>query len=639
MTKTKRTKLTSKVLMIVLCCMLVIGLAPVSVFAANENLENTARTALVTFSGGTGTTEDPYKISSADELKAFAEKVNSGETGLCGILISNINLNPGITFKENGTYTGGIPAQWTPIGTNAKNYTGTFDGNGHVISGLYINNNDADYQGLFGGSTGTIQNLGIENSYICAGEYVGGIVGRNGKGSIINCYNTGSIIGQKNTGGIAGYSYYLIQDCYNTGAIIGNGNTVGGIAGHSNNILKNCYNTGAITGGNDTVGGIAGSCYGTVENCYNTGAITGTGSAYASIGGIAGTCGSYSIAGIVQNCYNTGVVNGTTQYVGGIIGNNGRKGDILNSYNLSNVIGQTETGGITGLNSGNIAYCYNLGDVTGSVYVGGICGKLAENSGGGTVQFSYNVGNVASTSSETIPYPVAGNCSGKYRIENTYYVSDVEKDDGGKTKAQFASGEIAWLLNGDQTNLVWKQNLNSGEIKDDYPSFIGANVYKVNKYATCNKSDTPIDAYSNVNTDIAGAHSLIKHNANPATCTENGNIEYWLCDTCGKCFSDESLANEIAEKETVIKATGHNYKDGKCTVCGKADPNYVPEKPVKPDNEGDHNTPNDIDDKNENIDLPKTGDNSNIGLWIAVMLAAVCTFACSFFYSRKRKHN
>ena len=63
--------------------------------------------------------------------------------------MSNINLNPGITFKENGTYTGGIPAQWTPIGTNAKNYTGTFDGNGHVISGLYINNNDADYQGLF----------------------------------------------------------------------------------------------------------------------------------------------------------------------------------------------------------------------------------------------------------------------------------------------------------------------------------------------------------------------------------------------------------------------------------------------------------------------------------------------------------
>ena len=61
--------------------------------------------------------------------------------------------------------------------------------------------------------------MGIVNSYLCAHDYVGGIVGRNGTGSVINCYNTGTVIGQNKIGGIAGYSYSTIQNCYNTGAV------------------------------------------------------------------------------------------------------------------------------------------------------------------------------------------------------------------------------------------------------------------------------------------------------------------------------------------------------------------------------------------------------------------------------------
>ena len=58
---------------------------------------------------------------------------------------------------------------------------------------------------------------------------------------------------------------------------------------------------------------------------------------------------------------------------------------------------------------------------------------------------------------------MVGGRTDKSIVENTYYVSDVENENGGKTTEQFSSGEVAWLLNGDQTNLIWKQNLDNGE--------------------------------------------------------------------------------------------------------------------------------------------------------------------------------
>ena len=180
-----------------------IGLFPTVVLAEGYESESVpAEITSANFSGGKGT-EDPYQIANAEDLKAFAAKVNEGETAICGILMSDIDLNPGITFNEDGTYTGGTPEQWIPIGTNGNNYSGTFYGNGKTIIGLYINNTNDDYQGLFAQSTGTIQDLGIVNSYLCAHDYVGGIVGRNGTGSVINCYNTGTVIGQNKIGGIA----------------------------------------------------------------------------------------------------------------------------------------------------------------------------------------------------------------------------------------------------------------------------------------------------------------------------------------------------------------------------------------------------------------------------------------------------
>ena len=74
----------------------------------------------------------------------------------------------------------------------------------------------------------------------------------------------------------------------------------------------------------------------------------------------------------------------------------------------------------------------------------------------------------------------------------------------------------------------------------------------------------------------ATGHTLTKTEAKAPTCTAEGNKEYWTCGTCGKIFSDAEDKTEIALKDTVIPATGHTFRGGWCAVCGARDPNYVP---------------------------------------------------------------
>lgn len=69
-------------------------------------------------------------------------------------------------------------------------------------------------------------------------------------------------------------------------------------------------------------------------------------------------------------------------------------------------------------------------------------------------------------------------------------------------------------------------------------------------------------------------HTLTGTEATPATCTEPGNVEYWTCDACGKYFSDENGSNEITAEDTMLKAIGHSYENGKCTVCSEVDPAF-----------------------------------------------------------------
>ena len=220
---------------------------------------------------GSGTESDPYQIGTAEQLKRFRDIVNGagGQTqnrGAYAVLTADIDLNN---------------EPWTPIGNftegNQIYYEGTFDGNGHTISGLNVTG-DFQYAGLFGVVTGgTIKNLtvagNVSPSIIQCGA--GGIVGRaSDAAKIENCSNHCSVTGRNSSiiGGISGYNVdgAKIIDCYNVGTISGTfAQGAGGIAGHNAGTISNCYNVGTVSIPNSTsVGEIVGNNYGAVENCY-----------------------------------------------------------------------------------------------------------------------------------------------------------------------------------------------------------------------------------------------------------------------------------------------------------------------------------------------------------------------------------
>ena len=236
---------------------------------------------------GSGTKDDPYQISTAAQLKRFRNIVNGtgGQTpnhGACAVLMNDIVLNDG-TFDANGTYTRGssntAPEKWTPIGKytddNDKTpYTGTFDGQGHTIKGLYVNSASDAYVGLFGClESAAVRNLTVDG-YVQGCNTVGGIAGYASNAAIENCSNHCSVTGSSTSkiGGIAGLNFdgAKIIDCYNVGTIRNSNvyEACGGIVWGNAGTVSNCYNVGTISGNVYDDGEIVGSNSGTVENCY-----------------------------------------------------------------------------------------------------------------------------------------------------------------------------------------------------------------------------------------------------------------------------------------------------------------------------------------------------------------------------------
>lgn len=289
-----------------------------------------ARTITPKAPEGNGTKENPYQIGTVDELYWFAGLVNGDEsvisegipqnTGACAVLTADITINTDV-LRDDGSLNGeNIDkfTEWAPIGSygirGEEAYIGTFDGNGHTISGLYVDS-DAQYVGLFGcvGTNGKIQNVGVVDSYISAtGDKVcvGGVCGYNVGGTIENCYNTGTITATaqatgiySSVGGVCGFSFWNIFNCYNTGkvSVTGDRAWVGGVSGFNGKDIKNCYNTGevsvAVDGG--VVGGVCGNndSGSRITNCYNTGKVSVTGG-NAVVGGV---CGMN--ANTIKNCY------------------------------------------------------------------------------------------------------------------------------------------------------------------------------------------------------------------------------------------------------------------------------------------------------------------------------------------------
>lgn len=270
---------------------------------------------------GAGTPGDPYLIATLDNLYWIAASTSRWS--------SHYRQTADIDAAATSGWFSG--AGWLPIGNNSIFFTGSYNGDGHIISNLTINRQTISYIGLFGFSMGVaITNLGLPNVSI-AGKYsAGAIVGVNVNTTISNCYSTGTISGIQELGGIAGDNYGTgtISNCYSTASVTGTYATVGGIAGYSEGTIVSCYSTGSESGP-QYVGGLVGDNIGQIYNCYSTGNISGT----ITAGGLVGSNG---VNGIVGNCYSRGNVSGT-DYLGGLVG--GNDGQIYNCYSTGSVIG------------------------------------------------------------------------------------------------------------------------------------------------------------------------------------------------------------------------------------------------------------------------------------------------------------
>jgi hypothetical protein len=256
---------------------------------------------------GVGTPEDPFQIRSADQIHLLHRSSLLWDKHF--VLNADIDLDPNLPGR-NVFEQAVIPV-----------FKGNFVGNDHMILNLQIEG--ANNLGFFGKLTRgcVVRNLGLENVLVHGtGSNVGGLVGYNLSGQLLNCYSSGEISGNDNVGGIVGYSLGgILNQCYSTGLVGGN-NAVGGLVGYANGSGKieidgehvlNCYSTSTVSGVKG-VGGLAGKIYcspGIVDPC--------------DIGTIYLWLTSWihpvNVPCNVKNCYSTGLVSGSED-VGGLIG-------------------------------------------------------------------------------------------------------------------------------------------------------------------------------------------------------------------------------------------------------------------------------------------------------------------------------
>ena len=263
----------------------------------------------------------PYTLTSAEQLMGFMSLttknsinryLSTAEISLGVDVVINENLLERLAVDEQGNInasTEGITV-WQPI----KNiFCGTFDGQGHTISGLYSSGGDV---GLFSNNiSGNISNVTVKDSYFYTENGFAGGIAASAEGNIKNCSFYGVINASKvkaamfSMGGICGKLYkgsnpsILISNCNNYGNIYGN-NYVGGICGIVKSAIHfiRCANYGVIEG--DRIGGIAAESNTQITSCYNMGKLTGVN---ASTSEAAGIC--HALASDIDNCYNAGEIS------------------------------------------------------------------------------------------------------------------------------------------------------------------------------------------------------------------------------------------------------------------------------------------------------------------------------------------
>ncbi len=232
------------------------------------------------YSGGAGTEGSPYQIGSAADLIYLSQ--HSDDWDKYFVQTGNIAFNSDETLNDwdgDGNADGNGTAGWTPIGNAATRFTGSYDGDGHTISNLFINRSDTEYIGFFGYTfQADIANLGMTDVDFVGKNYVGGLVGYTSENTVVsNSYATGSVSGVYALGGLVGQNANIstIVRCFSAADVTGSGNYVGGLAGYNmQSTISNSYATGSVTTPSSNVGGFVGYAYlSTIQYCYSSGKV------------------------------------------------------------------------------------------------------------------------------------------------------------------------------------------------------------------------------------------------------------------------------------------------------------------------------------------------------------------------------
>lgn len=386
-----------------------------------RTIDNTYVQAADSFAGGEGTEENPYRISTAAELAYLSELINDGSAS-SDYRSAHYVLTEDIVLNE---YPEAPDCSWMPIGMSGD-FKGVFDGDGHTVFGMYINEDKSDTAdhdasfGLFGENRGTIRNLTLKDAYVSVSGYpsfVGGIAGRNGAdGALIeNCSVEASIFCyDAQCGGIVGRNDGVVDACSfagELGSLRRDGQVhLGGIVGNNSGNIRSSVNSASVSAaesGMAYAGGIVGHhTDGSVSSCENTGDVSGA----EYVGGIAGSMFLSDIGGEyrptscdVSDCTNRGTVTTGSDIAGGIVGDvtNNHSDFVVSLSNCSNegrVESASKTGGIAGLisvyGSVIVSDCSNEADLDGET-VGGIIASVSYCYGSLSVSGCTNDGSIA----------------------------------------------------------------------------------------------------------------------------------------------------------------------------------------------------------------------------------------------------
>jgi len=230
------------------------------------------------YSGGSGTSQDPYRIATAEDLVLLGNTFDGYD--LFYVLTHDIDLST-YTFPQAVIARAIWPAQYV---MERDGFSGSFDGQGHVIRNMTIQG--SGWLGLFGGlsETGIVCNVSLEDvSILSAGDQTGGLVGFN-RGLVLNSSVTGHVQGQALIGGLTGLNQGAIVNCYSGCEVIGLGG-IGGLVGTNEYGMIQCAYSLGLVSGSEHAGGLVGRNWGgTITNAYSAASVSGQ----VSIGGLVG---------------------------------------------------------------------------------------------------------------------------------------------------------------------------------------------------------------------------------------------------------------------------------------------------------------------------------------------------------------